>query len=254
MWSIELPTGLSIWEFVSVYNTVLKVLYLSTAYGLLALFCLFRDTYDADNDQFCKTTLIVPVLMLASHFAYYDEETEILWTFSIFLEVVAMVPQLLLLRAYPCACCYDCLACRCIPGGCPARAVCLPAPRAAPPKGAEAAQSGPTTVDGLLWFYVLCMAMYRAFYLLNWVWRFHTQAGYWDPIVWCAGVLQTSLFLPFFYYYIMRFVRKQHRYNLVSTQDEGPPPPLHLPLPLLEAPHQGRRSSFELLRCTNPLC
>ena len=89
MWSIELPTGLSIWEFVSVYNTVLKVLYLSTAYGLLALFCLFRDTYDADNDQFCKTTLIVPVLMLASHFAYYDEETEILWTFSIFLEVVA---------------------------------------------------------------------------------------------------------------------------------------------------------------------
>ena len=31
--------------------------------------------------------------------------------------------------------------------------------------------------DVLTWHYVFCMGMYRAFYLLNWVWRFMTQVS-----------------------------------------------------------------------------
>ena len=103
MWAIDVPEGLSIWDFVSVYNSVLKLLYLSTTYGLLLMFVLFRSTYDANNDQFCKTSVVLPAMFLAYHFAYYDEWVEILWTFSIFLEVVAMLPQLLLFRAFPCS-------------------------------------------------------------------------------------------------------------------------------------------------------
>ena len=29
--------------------------------------------------------------------------------------------------------------------------------------------------DVMTWHYVFCMGMYRAFYLLNWVWRYMTQ-------------------------------------------------------------------------------
>jgi ER lumen protein retaining receptor len=222
MWFIPIPDGLSIWDFVSVYNTVLKFLYLGTTYGLLLMFLLFRDTYDADNDQFCKTSVVLPAMILAYNLAYYDEWVEIFWTFSIFLEVVAMLPQLLLFRAFPCSQIYDGLACRCIPGGCPARSICcplLPKPQAPIVPGAVATMAGPATVDGLLWFYVLCMACYRAFYLLNWVWRYHTQPNYWDPIVWASGVCQTSLFMPFFYYYISRFMQKGARYSLLETED-----------------------------------
>ena len=56
--------------------------------------------------------------------------------------------------------------------------------------------------DVLTWHYVFCMGMYRAFYLLNWVWRYMTQEGYSDWIVWVAGIVQTILYLDFFYYYI----------------------------------------------------
>lgn len=56
--------------------------------------------------------------------------------------------------------------------------------------------------DVLTWHYVFCMGMYRAFYLLNWVWRYMTQEGYSDWIVWVAGIIQTVLYLDFFYYYI----------------------------------------------------
>eukprot|EP01043_Picozoa_sp_COSAG02_P117586 COSAG02_NODE_54111_length_298_cov_0.522613_1_plen_82_part_10 len=56
--------------------------------------------------------------------------------------------------------------------------------------------------DVLTWHYVFCMGMYRAFYLLNWVWRYMTQEGYSDWIVWVAGIIQTVLYLDFFDYYI----------------------------------------------------
>ena len=46
------------------------------------------------------------------------------------------------------------------------------------------------------------MGMYRAFYLLNWVWRYMMQEGYSDWIVWVVGIVQTILYLDFFYYYI----------------------------------------------------
>ena len=59
MWYIEIPDGLSLWDFVSVCNTVLKSMYLGTTYGLLLSFVIFRDTHDAENDQFCKLAVVV---------------------------------------------------------------------------------------------------------------------------------------------------------------------------------------------------
>ena len=247
MWSFDLPEGTNIWDFVSVYNTVLKLLYLTTSYTLILMFFCFKDTYDAEADQFCKTLVVVPALMLATKVNYSDNWDEVLWTFSIYLEVVAMVPQLLMFRAMPCACCYNMLrgspsggpcavitnrlapCCRSLPGA----GSCLPPPRAPPALGQAATAAGPLTVDPLLWFYVLCMAMYRAFYLLNWIYRYENftppveepGAVYWDPLVWVSGTCQTSLFLPFFYHYVKRFVlvysngAAGEAYALIRTYD-----------------------------------
>ena len=33
----------------------------------------------------------------------------------------------------------------------------------------------PQVTDVMTWHYVFCMGMYRAFYLLNWIWRYMTQ-------------------------------------------------------------------------------
>jgi ER lumen protein retaining receptor len=148
-------------------------------------------------------------MILAMQYNYVDEWDEILWTFSIYLEVVAMLPQLLMFRAFPCACCYKLVGCRTSCGRACNRAPTEPVP------GGNAVATGPLTIDGLLWFYVLCMAMYRAFYVLNWLYRYEhfvpqnddPDKVYWDPIVWVSGACQTSLFIPFFYHYINRFIK-----------------------------------------------
>jgi ER lumen protein retaining receptor len=47
----------------------------------------------------------------------------------------------------------------------------------------------------------MALGSYRAFYILNWIYRKFTD-GYWHPIVVVGGILQTALYCDFFYYYI----------------------------------------------------
>jgi len=160
MWFIDLPEGTSLWEYTSVYNTILKVVFLSTAYAIIYLMRnQLKHTYDKENDTFRMIFCVLPCFILACFVNYYPNPQEILWTFSIYLEAVAIMPQLFLLQKTE-------------------------------------------VTDVMTWHYVFCMGMYRAFYLLNWVWRYMTQEGYSDWIVWVAGIVQTILYLDFFYYYI----------------------------------------------------
>lgn len=39
-------------------------------------------------------------------------------------------------------------------------------------------------------------------YLLNWIYRFWTEPGYRQWLVWLAGTVQTALYADFFYYYV----------------------------------------------------
>lgn len=160
MWFIELPEGTSLWEYTSVYNTILKIVFLSTSFAIIYLMkYTYKHTYDIKEDTFRMIFLVVPCFVLACFINYYPNPQEILWTFSIYLESVAIMPQLFLLQKTE-------------------------------------------HTDVLTWHYVFCMGMYRAFYLLNWVWRYMTQEGYSDWIVWVSGIVQTVLYLDFFYYYI----------------------------------------------------
>jgi len=81
------------------------------------------------------------------------------WAFSIYLEAVAILPQLFMLQKQG---------------------------------GAESLTS----------HYILLLGLYRLFYLLNWIYRYTTEERYMQLIVWISGIVQTALYLDFFYTYV----------------------------------------------------
>lgn len=122
---------------------------------------------------------------------------QILWAFSLYLEAVAIMPQLFLLQ-----------------------------------------RTG--EVENLTSHYIFTLGGYRAFYLLNWIYRYDfkkywgaqvkaeqialslgiltngrnllihycrlfTEPGYRQWLVWLSGTAQTALFCDFFYYYLTRY-------------------------------------------------
>ena len=56
------------------------------------------QTYDREQDTFRVIFLILPCLLLGIFINHEFTITEILWTFSIYLEAVAILPQLVLLQ------------------------------------------------------------------------------------------------------------------------------------------------------------
>jgi len=85
-------------NFVSLYNTVMKVVFILASYGTLVLmFYKFKATYDRNHDTFRMEFLVAPCVILALVINHEFSVVEILWTFSIYLEAVAILPQLFML-------------------------------------------------------------------------------------------------------------------------------------------------------------
>lgn len=105
--------------FISVYNTFMKFVFVVSSLGTLYLMYLkFRATYDHNHDSFRIEFLLVPCVILALLINHdftvlevslsYVLQTflgsiifnllffQVLWTFSIYLESVAILPQLFL--------------------------------------------------------------------------------------------------------------------------------------------------------------
>ncbi|KAI8794676.1 ER lumen protein-retaining receptor 2 isoform X2 [Biomphalaria glabrata] len=85
-------------SFVSVYNSVMKIFFISTS--LLTVYLMyfkFRATYDSNHDTFRVEFLVIPVGGLAFLVNHEFSPLEILWTFSIYLESVAILPQLFMM-------------------------------------------------------------------------------------------------------------------------------------------------------------
>jgi hypothetical protein len=51
--------------------------------------------------------------------------------------------------------------------------------------------------------YLFFLGLYRALYLINWIWRFYFE-GFFDMIAIVAGVVQTILYCDFFYLYVTK--------------------------------------------------
>ncbi|EZG78368.1 ER lumen protein retaining receptor [Gregarina niphandrodes] len=91
-----------LYSFVSVYNTSMKVIFItSTAYiiYLMRFKPPISETYDKQGDRFPYLKFLLPpcvLLALLTPDSYHP--TEVLWTFSIWFEAVAILPQLTLLQ------------------------------------------------------------------------------------------------------------------------------------------------------------
>jgi len=155
-----------VYRWVSLYNFVMKIFFISTSVYILYLMRMrFRPTHDPSIDTFRIEYLLGPSVVLALIFNYGYSPTEILWSFSIFLESVAILPQLFMLQ-----------------------------------RTGEA--------ETITTHYLAALGVYRALYIPNWVYRYFTEGSV-DPIAVTAGIIQTGLYLDFFYVYFTKVLQGQ---------------------------------------------
>mmetsp|Transcript_10619 Transcript_10619/g.20564 ORF Transcript_10619/g.20564 Transcript_10619/m.20564 type:complete len:218 (-) Transcript_10619:169-822(-) len=149
------------WSFISVYNTVMKLIFLTSTIYLVYIMRMkppISSTYERENDSFQYELYVLgPCLLLGLICTEEYTISDILWSSSIWLESVAILPQLVLLQ-----------------------------------KARE--------VENLTSDFVGCMGAYRAFYILNWIFRYFAE-DYVNWVGWIGGVVQTGLYCDFFYYY-----------------------------------------------------
>ncbi|CAI5507835.1 unnamed protein product [Closterium sp. NIES-64] len=90
-----------LYSFISVYNTMMKLIFLSSTVAIVYYMRydkVVRQKYDKDHDTFRHIFLVVPCFVLALLVNKKFTFTEVLWAFSIYLEAVAILPQLVLLQ------------------------------------------------------------------------------------------------------------------------------------------------------------
>ncbi|KAK0454348.1 probable ERD2-ER lumen protein-retaining receptor [Armillaria ostoyae] len=155
-----------LYRWVSLYNIVMKLFFIfSSCYILYLMRFRFRPTHDPSIDTFRIEYLLGPCVVLSFIFNYKFSFTEILWSFSIFLESVAILPQLFMLQ-----------------------------------RTGEA--------ETITTHYLAALGIYRALYIPNWIYRYFTD-GVVDPIAVTAGIVQTGLYLDFFYVYFTKVLQGQ---------------------------------------------
>ncbi|CAF2943486.1 unnamed protein product [Rotaria sp. Silwood2] len=81
---------------------------------------------------------------------------EYFWQFSIYLEMLAIIPQLSLIYKQ-------------------------------------------RTITKTMTYYLVMLGSYRAFYVLNWTYRYNME-HYWEPISFFCGFIQTIIYIYFFIY------------------------------------------------------
>jgi len=144
--------------YVSLYNSIMKVVFiilsLTTVY---LIYFKFRSTYEGDQDALRIEFILVPVAILAVLVNHQAAPIEILWTFSVYLETVAILPQLYMITKMK-------------------------------------------TAETITSHYLFALGVYRALYIVNWVYRYQVE-GFYDLIAIVAGCVQTLLYLDFFYLY-----------------------------------------------------
>jgi len=88
------------WTFTaSPYNTIYKILFLgSSGYTIYLMTNAYKPTHDPNLDTFRVQYLLGGAAVLAILFPYKYTTFEIMWAFSIWLESVAILPQLFLLQ------------------------------------------------------------------------------------------------------------------------------------------------------------
>lgn len=85
-------------SFISVYNLVLKILFTLSSYIIVYLIHIkFKDSYKKSHDSFWMSLLLILAGTLAWQINYELTVIEYLWTFSIYLEAYAIIPQIVMI-------------------------------------------------------------------------------------------------------------------------------------------------------------
>lgn len=174
--------------YYSLYNSCMKILYIGATATIIYMIKFQKPictTYDKSQDTFLHWKFAVlpcAVIALITHLIGRGgkiDVLELLWTFSIYLESIAILPQLIVLQRY-------------------------------------------REVENLTGNYIFFMGAYRALYIVNWIYRAHTEPHYkhhW--VVYFCGVLQTLLYADFFYYFFLRYVMTLSWVNIVAEYWNG---------------------------------
>jgi len=86
----------------ALYNTIMKIVFLATTgYTIYLIMKKYRATYDDVHDNFIIWYLVAPAFVIGLICAFISgtyNVMDILWSFSIVLESVAIIPQIYLLQ------------------------------------------------------------------------------------------------------------------------------------------------------------
>ncbi|PIN23499.1 ER lumen protein retaining receptor [Handroanthus impetiginosus] len=88
-------------RYYSFYNTVMKLVFIATSVCIvwyMRFHKVVKQTYNKDLDTFRHYVVIPPCFLLALLVHHEFTVMEVLWTFSLYLEAVAILPQLILLQ------------------------------------------------------------------------------------------------------------------------------------------------------------
>ena len=92
------------WVWTIPYNVVMKILFLGTTLYVVVTLRSHRREDDHELDNFSRLSLIVPCCVVSAVFVWWSISIpnvfDFLWTFSICLEAVAVLPQLFLLQKH----------------------------------------------------------------------------------------------------------------------------------------------------------
>jgi ER lumen protein retaining receptor len=140
--------------YISLYNTFMKILFLCVSYGMVCLiYIIYSESYDRNRDSFFILLLILPAVLLAPMFNNEFSLIEVLYSFSIILEAVAIWPQFFMI-------------------------------------------SKVRQVNIIVFFYLLLLGSYRAFYILKWIYYYQTL-GYINTVTFVPGIVQVIPYLVF---------------------------------------------------------
>lgn len=88
-------------DFISVYNTIMKIVFIASSLAIvwcMRMHPIVRRSYDKELDTFRHYFIILGCFVFALLIHEKFTFLEVFWAFSIYLEAVAILPQLVLLQ------------------------------------------------------------------------------------------------------------------------------------------------------------
>jgi len=223
-------------NFVSLYNTVAKIAFIIlTSITIYLVRVRYSNTYDRVKDTFWISTLLVPSFILAIVFNHEMSTMEVLWTFSIYLEAVAIVPQLFMIEKLPFQGMYsktsDNIDIENLDDDAHATndglgqyvpIELLNNEKDTEDTKMESVRKAYTTNKlesvrkaanrNKIFLYIFILGIYRALYILNWIYRYNYE-GFYDIIAIFGGCIQTLIYTNYFYFYVYTFTMG-HQFNI----------------------------------------